>query len=135
MAGCSSLTPLDSHRYQLRARIGALLTILAIRDHGNAEDWKLAGMILDTSDAVRRWVLATNAAVENELEDARTRAAIKRQRLAAKALNTDIHERAVVAGARAIGRLVHRQRGETISRSELSRAPAAGTGRRPRSTR
>lgn len=118
------LDPLDAHRDQSRARVGALLAVLAGRQGVTVDDWRLAGMILDTSDAVRRWVLDTNATVENELEDARTRAAIKRQRLAAKALDDDVHTRAVIGGARAMARVAHRQPGETVTRRDLSRATA-----------
>ena len=118
------LDPLDAHRDQCRARIGALLAVLDDRDCINVDDWTLAGMIMDTSDAVRRWVLETNTAAADQLEDARTSAAIKRQRLAAKALENDVHARAVDRGARAMGRLAHRQAGEAATTRDLSRAVA-----------
>jgi Bifunctional DNA primase/polymerase, N-terminal len=118
------LDPLDSHRDLSRARVGALLAVLASRREVTVDDWQLAGMILDTSDAVRRWVLDTNAAAENQIEDARTRAAVKRQRIAANALEDDVHARAVAAGARAIARLAHRRAGETITTREARHAVA-----------
>jgi hypothetical protein len=118
------LDPLDSHRDQSRARIGGLLAVLAGRLEVTVEDWELAGMVMDTSDAVRQWVLDSNARAEADQEDARTRAAIKRQRLGAQALDGDNHGRAVLAGARAIARLAHRRPGEIVSYRQAARAPA-----------
>jgi hypothetical protein len=118
------LDPLDSHRDQSRARIGGLLAVLAGRMEVTGDDWALAGMVMDTSDACRQWVLDTNGRAIAEQNDARTRAVIKRQRLAAKELDDDVHGRAVLAGARAIARLAHRRKGETITRTEAFRAPA-----------
>ncbi len=107
-------------RVQRRTKIAALLAILNGRTNVNAEDWRLAEMILDTSDRVRTWVLERNATMENNLDDARTRAAVKRQRIAASTLDRDAHERAVVAGARAMARLAHRRNGEFVSTREAS---------------
>ena len=114
--------PLDSHRDLNRLKIAGLLAILAGRVEINAEDWRLSALVMDTSDAVRRWVMETNTATAEQLEDARTRAAIKRQRLAASALDNDAHARAVAVGARAIARLAHRRKGTTISGREAARA-------------
>jgi hypothetical protein len=50
--------PLDSHRDQNRIKEAAMLALLdGARTHIDEEDWRLAGMVLDTSDAIRRRVL------------------------------------------------------------------------------
>ncbi len=124
-SGAIAPDPLDSHRDLNRLKVAGLLAILAGRTDINLEDWMLAGMVMDTSDTVRRWVMDTNIAAADELESARTRAAIKRQLLAATALDNNVHGRAVSAGARAIARLAHKHKGETITSRDAARAPAS----------
>lgn len=58
----------DSHRDQLRLKVAALLGILAGRLSATVEDWALAGMVLDVSDAVREATLAAHRATEAALE-------------------------------------------------------------------
>ena len=118
------LDPLDSHRDLSRLKVAALLGVMAGRCSIESEDWDLAGIILDTSDAVRRWVANTNQAAEQQREDWRTRTTVTRQRVVAQALEADHHQRAVTGGARAMARHAHKRAGHTITRRELSRAPA-----------
>ena len=68
-------------------------------------------MILDTSNAVRRWVLATNTAAADELEDGRPAPRSNVNASPPGALDHDLHGPAVTTGAKAIARLAHRGRG------------------------
>jgi hypothetical protein len=60
------LDPLDSHRNLNRIKEAAILALLDGRLSIEADDWTLAGMILDTSDAIRRWTLATKLRADAE---------------------------------------------------------------------
>jgi hypothetical protein len=63
--GRTVLSPDDGHRNLLRLKVAALLAILAGRLDVNLDDWRLASVMVDTSDAVR--------------EDARRAVAAKRR--------------------------------------------------------
>jgi hypothetical protein len=62
--------PYESHRDLLRLKVATLLGLLEGRATVTVEDWPLAGMVLDNSDAVREDCLAHNrradAVVETE---------------------------------------------------------------------
>lgn len=72
MRGDIVLDPLDAHRMLVRLKVAAALALFEERTHVGGEDWRLAGMVLDTSDAVRAGILATLAAVEHVKEQAVT---------------------------------------------------------------
>jgi hypothetical protein len=121
--GTLGLDALDSHRNQNRVKEAAHLAIIDRRLVISVDDWRLAGMILDTSDAIRRWIIERSDAAERQVEDKRTHAAVRRQRATVQAIASDAHERAVVGGARAMARRAARSNGVTTKR-KLTQAPA-----------
>lgn len=122
--GSLVLDVLDAHRDQNRLKEAAMLAILGRRLEISPEDWRLAGMILDASDALRRWIVERNAAAKRQAEDERTGTDVRRQRVVVSALDADTHERAVLRGARAMARRAARSAPELMTRGELGRAPA-----------
>jgi hypothetical protein len=122
--GAVLLDELDSHRNQNRICEAAMLAILAGRQHIDAEDWRLGGMVMDTSDAIRRWVLERSAATRQQLEEQRAQIGAKRSVVASRAVASDAHERAVLGGAKAMARLVHRRKPEVVSRRVMTQATA-----------
>jgi Bifunctional DNA primase/polymerase, N-terminal len=121
--GTLVLDTLDAHRDQNRLKEAAMLAILSGRLQVSGEDWRLAGMVLDASDSVRRWIMGRSAAAQQKIEDERTGVAVRRQRIAGRALDADAHERAVVGGARAMARRAARSAG-SVTRRDLIVATA-----------
>lgn len=121
--GALVLDALDAHRDQNRIKEAAMLAILAGRLRITVSDWQLAGMILDASDSVRRWIIDRARTAQAKVEDERTGVAVRRQRIASRALDVDAHERAVVGGARAMTRRAARSAGPVTLR-ELTVATA-----------
>lgn len=70
--------PYDAHRDQLRLKVAALLGLLDGRATVTVDDWALAGIVLDTSDAVREATLAAQRAAEGALEAGRNAKAATR---------------------------------------------------------
>jgi hypothetical protein len=96
---------LDSHRDLSRQKVAGLLALLdGGRLHIGADDWALAGQVVDTSDAMRTHVIDVARTRAHADEQARTRVHVRR----AAALDTDAEGRALTGMARAIGRHVHR---------------------------
>lgn len=122
--GTLVLDPLDAHRDQNRIKEAGMLAILDGRLQIIAEDWRLAGMVLDTSDAVRAGIIDRAGAANGKVEDERTRAAVRRQLATVQALDADAHERAVAGGARAMARLAARSKPDSLTRTKLSVAVA-----------
>jgi len=56
----AELDPLDAHRMLSREKVAAALALLADpkATHIDDDDWRLAGVFMDTSDSVRSWVVA-----------------------------------------------------------------------------
>jgi hypothetical protein len=103
--GTSQGDPLDAHRDLLRLKISGLLTILDHRTDINGEVWHLAGMMLDTSDAVRRSIQRAAADQAEKVEQAR----IVRQVRASLAVDRSTERRALERVALAIARHVHKK--------------------------
>jgi len=122
--GALVLDTLDAHRDQNRLKEAAMLAILAHRLRITVDDWRLAGMILDASDSMRRWIIERARAAVQKAEDERTSGLVRRQRITVQALDVDTHERAVVGGARAMARRAARLAPEPVSRRELTHAAA-----------
>lgn len=53
LTGRSEVPELDAHLPLIRARVAAILAAWDMRDEANIEDWRLAGIIVSTSCAVR----------------------------------------------------------------------------------
>lgn len=98
--------PLDSHRHLLRLKVAGLLALLDHRTNLTADDWTLAGLIVDTSDGVRSTITFT-ATTKARIAEQR---AIDRQVARAGAVDDDATRRALEAMVRAIARHVHRGR-------------------------
>lgn len=122
--GSLVLDVLDAHRDQNRLKEAAMLAILGQRLEITAEDWRLAGLVLDASDALRRWIIDRAAAAKRKAEDERTGADVRRQRAVGGALDADAHERAVIGGARAMARRAIRSAPQLVTRRELTHATA-----------
>lgn len=65
------LSPLDAHRNQNRAVEAAMLAVLDGRTIISEEDWKLAGLVMDTSDALRAAVAAVKRQADVQAQEAR----------------------------------------------------------------
>jgi hypothetical protein len=102
--GHLALDPLDSHRNLLRLKIGGLLALLDDRTAITAEDWNLAGEVLDASDRVRASIIAAAQWRAHEAERASTSKVVRRT----AAVERDAEARALDAMARAIARHVHK---------------------------
>lgn len=74
---------MGSHRGLLRLKVAALLSYMDARLDVNADDWRLAGMVVDTSDAVRTWAEGRIGDVAARREDATA------ARLARRAVRSD----------------------------------------------
>lgn len=75
----TGLDPLDSHTDLLRLKVAALLAVLDERLDVNAEDWRLAGMVMNASHAVRTLVAEHARQVERHREEAATGRAVRRE--------------------------------------------------------
>jgi len=117
--------PLDAHEPLLRIKVAAILAILDGRAHITRDDWRLAGIVYETSAAVR------NAIVEYGRAVARARQLEERREHAARAVAADralARERAAVERvARIVSRRVLKH-GPSL-RADLTRA-VAGRDRR-----
>jgi Arc/MetJ-type ribon-helix-helix transcriptional regulator len=81
--GAGDADPWHAHRNLLRLKVAALLAILDGRLMANEEDWGLAGLMVDTSDAVRQ-------AVQDQLGDEEQRRESQTAtRLARRAVTTE----------------------------------------------
>ena len=116
--GTRTVNPLDSHANLGRLKIAALLAVLDGRPlELTAADWDLAGVVMQTSRAVRQWAIEHAAASERQQAEARTAAAINKE----AAIDADKAARALEAGARQLARKVHSE-GGTVSHRTASRA-------------
>lgn len=115
----------DSHRQQNRLKVAALLALLEQRTDVTVDDWHLAGMILDTSDAVRAQTLAAHRAAEALDEAGRVNRAAARARAEEAARRRDTDD--VVRVARVIDRSLARN-GPT-TRGRLRTAVQSGPDR------
>lgn len=95
--------PLGAHRDLGRLKIAGLLAILAGRTNIDANDWHLAGMVLDASDRVRGGIVWAAQHRAREAE----RVSIARHVHRATELDRSTDERALGVMARAIARHVH----------------------------
>lgn len=96
--------PLDAHRDLSRLKVAGLLALLAGRTDIDADDWRLAGDVLDVSDRVRGGIVAAARWRAREAE----RTHVARLTGRAAALDDDAGRRALIGMAKAIARHVHR---------------------------
>lgn len=96
--------PLDSRRDLVRLKVAGLLAVLAGRTDIDAEDWALAGQVVDTSDLVRSSIIDAARSRAREAERVRTAQLARR----AASLDDDAASRALEDMAKAIARHVHR---------------------------
>lgn len=102
--GQVTIDPLDSHRDLSRLKVAGLLAVLSGRLSIVAEDWALAGEVLDVSDRVRSAIAWTARRRDRAAETAATARATRR----AAALDDNAEKRGLYGMARAIARHVHR---------------------------
>lgn len=95
---------LDAHRDLSRLKVAGLLAILAGRTSIDADDWHLAGMVMETSDTVRAGIIWAAQHRAREAE----RVSIARHVDRAAAVDRSTDERALDVMARAVARHVHR---------------------------
>jgi len=117
--------PYDAHRDLNRLKVAGLLALLEQRTHVGTDDWELAGMVLDASDGVRSWVLASHRAAEARDEAERLTRAAARARAEEAARRRDTDD--VVRIARVIERAVTKH-GPT-TRGRLRAAVKSGPDR------
>jgi hypothetical protein len=116
---------LDAHRMLHRLKIAGALATLENRRISTLEDWEIAGLILDVSDAVRGTVVDVLQATYAEREHkANERAAQREAHIASTAEN-----RAIIAGAKSMARKAHTAPGEPFTRSALSQAASSRSKR------
>ena len=119
--GQVQIDPLDSHRDLVRLKVASLLAILGDRDDVDPEDWRLAGIVTDTSDAVRASIVSAAVWRAQEAEQR------MRGQMAGRKAHVDTEDaaRALEGAARAMARHVHRGKCEGgCKRRCVSRAPA-----------
>jgi hypothetical protein len=112
----------ESHRDFLRLKLAALLGVLADRTTLTVEDWALAGLLCDTSDAVREATLAANRADAARVEAGRN------VRAATRAAAEEGARRRVSDDITRVARVLRRFVGKTesdVSRRDLRRAVAS----------
>ncbi len=78
LRGTVEVDPLDTHAGLGRLKVAGLLALLDGRADIDVEDWKLAGLVADTSRAVRTWMAGLLAGVERRNGWARTEYAADR---------------------------------------------------------
>lgn len=110
--------PLGAHRYLMRLKVAALLGILDGRLGLSADDWRLAGQVVDTSRNVRRYVAAVLAQVEARRETAQVSRLIRREEASEDAAASRALSSAVRTVVRKVNVLGH------ATRSDLTRAIA-----------
>jgi hypothetical protein len=135
--------PMRSQHNVLKVKVAALLALLDGRRNVTEEDWRLAQMVLDTSDAVRAYLQALAAekaraareaaiAVEAELEHHRAHA----RAVVAEVLDTTAETRVGVliatwvheTGAMTLGEIRKRLASRDRSRAEAGVMSAMGAG-------
>lgn len=122
LRGQLSVGPLDAHRNLHRLKIAGLFAILdGNRTDVTDDDWTLAGILLDYSDAVRASVLRQLSAEDTRKENAATAKAVTRNRV----LSDAEEHRAFDAALRAVARKAAANAGQTFTRGDLSRAVAS----------
>lgn len=107
--------PLDSHAELGRLKVAALLALLDERIDVNPEDWDLAGHIMRASAAVRTWVIEEARAKARAIEEGRIASAVRRE----AALEDSATRRALMSGAKAIGRYAHKNAGTVLAKRDL----------------
>lgn len=100
--GCD---PLDEHADLLRLKVAAVLAILDNRNGVNTEDWELAGLVREASNATRDAALAVLATQREQQAEAQR----DRRSREAVAVDEAVAKRRVVDVARKIARKVHKE--------------------------
>ncbi len=108
--------PWRAHDDLLRLKVGALLALLAGRLEVTVDDWRLAGVLVETSAGVRDYCIAAVAQVAGERERQHRAILVGRDR----ALEHDQRTRALDAAADTIARKVGRV--GTATRTDCNRA-------------
>jgi hypothetical protein len=114
--------PLDSQRPACQAKEAAMLALLDGRTAVTEDDWRLAGMVMDVSDRLRRGVMAEHRAKRAAEDEARGRAQGVREAAAA----TEKDRRLVLVMAE---RIRDRTPPDGIGRGELCRLLTKGRTR------
>lgn len=124
VAGTATEDPLDGHGPLVRAKLAALLCLLAGRDSPTHEDWQLGGVLWDTSVQVRAELM--DSAIAQRAQEARDRAEAqaKAALLSAQVLRTDAErhqDRAVQRVAALIQGYCGKAGTDGITRGECTR--------------
>lgn len=111
---------LDAHTNLVRLKVAALIGYLDNRNDVNPDDWELAGIVMETSRAVRQWVIdiARQRALADEM--ASHRRAARREEI----VTDHVTQHALSGASKAIARRVHRSNGDPVQRQHLSQAIA-----------
>jgi histone H3/H4 len=123
--GDATVAELDSHRNLNRLKIAALLGLLDNRVTVTAEDWSLAGLAVDTSDAVRATITEHAARAASQKERSR----IEKQVSSARAIDSDDQARALARVATSIANHVGRRTCEGGHRRRCLTQAIAGRDR------
>jgi hypothetical protein len=121
--GTVRLSPLDGHENLSRLKVAAVFAVLDGRVHISTDDWKLAGILQDTSNAVRSWTRRMIAGKEAAAE----KVGLERvaRRAAAQEAGKTSGAAAVERIARLLARHVAEAGGEGIKRTDLYRKLAS----------
>jgi hypothetical protein len=108
VAGTAAEDPLDGHGPLVRAKLAALLCLLAGRDSPTHEDWQLGGVLWGTSVQVRAQLM--DSAIAQRAQEARDRAEAqaKAALLSAQVLRTDAERHQDRAVQRVAARIANR---------------------------
>jgi len=114
------IDPLDGHRRLMQLKLAGLLRLLSdpTGRHIGADDWALAGSIMDASDRVR-------ANIQQATQQAATATIERKARTTAKVnayVEADAENRALDQASKAVARKAHRHKGELLNRSTLAKS-------------
>lgn len=120
MRGDAKGAELDTHRDLLRLKVMGTLALLEGRQAASEDDWRLAGVVMDNSDDVRRWVQDNIASAVLEARAAEGRKAAARQ----AQVEADQERRAFDSAVRSVANRANRSPGEVVSKRDLRHAVA-----------
>jgi hypothetical protein len=113
--------PLDGHKLYTRLKVAAALALLEKRLNVTADDWRLSGRIMASSDETRAGVQRTLRERASEANIGRARAEAARAVVVAEEVDAQAVKRASQAVKTALGK----RRGEWLSSGDLRRSVAS----------
>lgn len=119
--------PLDSHANLVRMKVAALLAFLdGSRLEVTEDDWRLAGMVMRTSNAVRSVAIEHSRLEQRRSDEAYAYRLARREEIIGESAET----KAMVSGAKSMARKVHDETTETPCNRTVLHHAASGRARK-----